>query len=123
MKISKIKIKIILFFIITIIACKSTDRISANHNKKIYIYSGIIEKITKFPGTFSEYSFYILKPDKINLPYKDIILFNKDDNTSRGFDEYVDKKVKITGKEITGYIGWRKLAKSGILVEKITIIK
>lgn len=74
-------------------------------------------------GNEKDISFYILKPDSATSSItKEVIIFNKETNDSRGFDEYIDKKVQIIGKEIIGYIGWRKEAKPGMLVEEIKIL-
>lgn len=116
-------IKFLILLFIILFADKPIYGNSGKQIKKNQNYIGIIVKITMFPKTLSEYSYYILKSNTSSSSLtNEIILFNKETNNSRGFDEYIDKKVKITGKEIMGFIGWRKEAKPGILVEKIKII-
>ena len=121
------KLYIVLFLLILLINCNSTNKKNNKSENKIEIV-GTVKKIKAGAvGTFSQYTFFILdtekKADVLFKLEEYIILFNKKDNVSRGFDEYIGKKVKITGKETIGFVGWRKEAKQGILVEKIEIIE
>ena len=99
---------------------KDTKKTSTGDKNSQFTGTGVINKIIEEEGTWNEYSYYIL-----NYWSDETLLFNKDTNDSNGFDEYVDRKVKIIGKETYGVIGgWqKKIIEPGILVEKITIIK
>ena len=110
----------IIYIIITVItSCYSIKSTAENKSKPLQL-TGVVEKTTEKKGTLSEYSYYFIKA---SFSSENNILFNKNTNDSRGFDEYIGKKVKITGKETIGFVGWRKEAKQGILVEKIEIIE
>ena len=119
----------LLLCLISLSDCKTTNfdlsKLKLNEDIKLI---GIIKKQKMYQGTLNEYTFYtiIIGENKTYfLNPKDennIILFNTN-KESKGFDEYVNKKVKITGKIEMGFVGWKKELKKGILVEKITIIK
>jgi len=84
---------------------------------KFILHTGIVQKITKFKGTLSEYSYYILSKD-----LEEIILFNSKQKSS-GFDIYLDKKADIKGIFITGTISWKRIPAEGLQVLEITIKK
>lgn len=82
---------------------------------KFILHTGIVQKITKFKGTLSEYSYYILSTD-----LEEIILFNSKQK-SNGFDIYLDKKADIKGIFITGTISWKRIPAEGLQVVEISI--
>ena len=125
-----------LFFIFSfflIICCNSTEQkndpsASEDSNRNKFELTGTVKKLKHGPsGTFSEYSYFVLdtgeKSESLIINEFENVLFNKADRVSRGFEEYVDKKVRITGTETTGYVGPRKEEKPGILVEGIIVLE
>lgn len=81
-------------------------------------YSGLVEKITMFEGTLSQYSYFVFIDEHV----KQIILFNQN-KKSRNFDDYVGLHVNIKGEMIIGTIGWSGQKKEGLLVKEIFIVE
>lgn len=79
--------------------------------------SGIVEIRVLNEGTFSEYSYFLLKTSG-----GEEILYNKQ-NYSIGFDDYVNKKVEVSGYSSVGYIGWNKQKKKGLIVKNIKLLQ
>lgn len=77
-------------------------------------------------GTFSEYRYFILEEDSdtenplIVTADKDPVLFNQE-LRSKGFEDYQNKRVIIEYEKVTGYVGFRKTEKEGLLVLSIRV--
>lgn len=76
--------------------------------------TGRVEMVRVFPGTLSEFSFYTLLTNGNGR----VILFNAS-NASRGFEEYSNRRVRVTGSPARGVIGWKRIATNGIRVRDI----
>lgn len=83
-------------------------------DKGTFRLSGTINKVYKFKGTLSEYSYFIITVDK-----EEIIIFNEKER-SQGFDDYIEKEVTLLGRNITGSLGWRKEPADGVMVLDIS---
>jgi hypothetical protein len=83
-------------------------------DKEMLRLSGTINKVYKFKGTLSEYSYFIITVDK-----EEIIIFNHK-KRSQGFDDYIEKEVTLLGRNITGFLGWKKEPADGVLVLDIS---
>ncbi|MCX6745414.1 MAG: hypothetical protein NTX00_00150 [Candidatus Parcubacteria bacterium] len=76
--------------------------------------TGIVKEIVSAPGSKSENRVDVIKTDN----GKEYYLFNNiGENT--GFENYVGKKVTITGYIDNGFVGWQHNVWSGIYVEEI----
>lgn len=118
----KTKTYILFFFLLAffITACtgepESQDRLTI---------SGTVRQKRFGPvGTFSEYHYFILEEDsETETPFtaaadKSPVLFNQE-LRSMGFEDYQDKEVIIEYEKVTGYVGFRKTEKEGLLVLSI----
>lgn len=75
---------------------------------------GTVIEIIIAEGTMSENHYYIIRDNEGNEEY----LFNEI-GVNQGFEEFVNKKVSITGFKETGFIGWQREQVEGIYVESI----
>lgn len=90
---------------------------AANSESKNEIsLTGVVSIITLGKGTFSEYSYFLLKTDE-----EEVILYNRK-NYSVGFDDYINKEVELSGFESLGYIGWNKQKIKGVVVNSIKLL-
>jgi hypothetical protein len=117
---------VIIFMLSVFAACKSDGKQlvkEAGEKEQIYTFTGVLQKITEYPKTLSEYSYFILKPDNGGPQAgQALILFNKD-KLSSGFENYTDRRVEVSAYLGLGYLGWRKTLKRGLLVKEIKIIE
>lgn len=79
-----------------------------------FTIEGTVIKIITAEGTMSENQYYKIKTDDGNEEY----LFDEI-GMNQGFEEFVNKKVSITGFKETGFIGWQHEQVEGIYVESI----
>lgn len=77
--------------------------------------TGIVMEILENEGTFSEVRYFVLTGDKGLLT----VLFNEN-GFSEGFKEWIGKQVSVQGYEDTGIIGFKRIKKTGIVVQSIT---
>jgi len=118
----KIKTYILFFFLLAFLITACTGQPEPQDRLTI---SGIVRQKRSGPeGTFSEYRYFILEEDSdTEIPFtvaadKSPVLFNQD-LLSRGFEDYQDKEVIIEYEKVTGYVGFRKTEKEGLLVLSI----
>ena len=75
---------------------------------------GVVLEIITGPGTRSENHYFVIKDSNDGEEY----LFNEI-GYNRGFDEFVNKTVRITGYKEYGFIGWQHEKVEGIYIESI----
>jgi len=112
-----VTIIVALFFMISCVSANSKKPTRKIENSSI-VLEGIVKEIKVSAGTLSEYSYYVLNTGR----KEETILFNSK-SFSGGFDIYVGKKVRVRGKMGSGFIGWRKTKREGLLVKEISEMK
>lgn len=75
---------------------------------------GTVQLVKENEGTFSEIKYYVL----VSESGSSLILFNEK-GFSVGFDQWLDRTVRVLGRKGTGEIGFRKQEKSGLIVAHI----
>jgi hypothetical protein len=82
-----------------------------------FTVEGTVIEIITAEGTRSENHYYKIRDDDGNEEY----IFNKI-GVNQGFEEFVNKRVRITGFREIGFIGWQHEKVEGIYVEEIEVI-
>jgi len=75
---------------------------------------GIVTLVKENEGTLSEIRYYVL----VTGSESSFILFNNK-GFSAGFDQWLDRTVRVSGKKGTGKIGYKRQEKTGFIVEHI----
>ena len=101
--------------------CSSTsgneNEIPDKETDSFIVLEGTVNEVIVSKRTLGEYRYYVINIDKTEKT----ILFNEK-SFSAGFKKYINKKVKIKGITSIGFIGWRKIQKTGIKVLEIVEI-
>jgi len=82
-----------------------------------FTVEGTVIEIITAEGTRSENRYYKIRSNDGNEDY----IFNKI-GVNLGFEEFVNKRVRITGFREIGFIGWEGEEVEGIYVEEIEVI-
>lgn len=77
--------------------------------------TGTMLEIIENEGTFSEVRYFVIVSDNGIKT----ILFNEK-GFSEGFNTWIGKQVSVQGYEDTGIIGFKRIKKTGIVVQSIT---
>ena len=85
--------------------------------ENLYII-GIVIEVIENEGTFSEVRYFLLADDK----GVKTILFNEK-GFSEGFKAWIGKDAIVQGYKDTGFIGFKRVQKTGVVVESISAVK
>jgi len=86
------------------------------------VLEGFVQMRKENPGTLSEYRYYVLSKRSGSDP-GGVLLFQESSGKSRGFEDYIGRRVRLNGRWGQGSIDFRNTMMRGFLVRTLEIIE